>query len=198
MKNEKWNLIVEHALLNEDNLLLSLEMFEAFEEVMNRLISEFLKDLEIELLLSLGSEWTIENRFEDNTFKKWTFGIQKKEWQGNYIIGINPENGKLRNFTFYTWRDEAIFKSPITEVTKMLNENYRKGRTYQLNDWYQSVDKDYLNWMEADTLRRLYHKKEFVAYFKEQFLLLKDIVEPIIDKKMKNHTGLSMQKQVVK
>jgi len=193
MKNEKWNLIAEHALLNEDNLLLSLEMFEAFEEVMNRLISEFLKELEIELLSRLGSEWTIENQFEDNTFKKWTFGIQKKEWQGNYIISIWPENGKLRNFTFYTWRAEAIFKSPITEVTKMLNENYRKGKTYQLNDWYQSVDKDYLNWMDADTLRRLYHKKEFVAYFKEQFLLIKDIVEPIIDKKMKKHTGLSMQ-----
>lgn len=194
MKNEKWDLIAEHALLNEDNLLLSLELFEAFEEVMNRLISEFLKELEMEILSRLGSEWTIVTDFENDAVKRWFFGIEKKKWQGNYTIGINPEKVKLSNFVFYTWRNEDIFKSPITEVTKMLNENYKKGKTYKMNDWYQSVDKDYLNWMDADTLCKLYHKKEFVAYFKEQFFIIKDIVEPIIDKKMKKYTRLSTQK----
>jgi len=191
MSDEKQNIIVEHALLNKDNLLMYLEIFNSFEKIMNRLISDFLRELESELFAHLGYSWIIINNFDNNAFERWYFTIQKKTWQNVYAIGLNPENQKLRNFCFYTWRNSDILKNPVTTVTEMLNQNYMKGRKYRDNDWYQAVDMHYLNWTDMETISKLYYKKEMITYFKEHMLKIKDIVEPIIDDELSK--GLSQQ-----
>ena len=166
MSDEKQNIIVDHALLNKDNLLMYLEIFNSFssfKNIMNRLISDFLKELESAFIADLDNSWVITNEFNNDALEKgyWycIFAIQKKAWQDAYAIGFNPDSKKLRNVCFYAWRNTDILKTPITEVTEKLNQKYMNGRTEGLHDWAQKVDMHYLDWTNAETISKLYDKK---------------------------------------
>ena len=70
MENEKKNFIADHALLTEENFLLAVQVANSFEEIMNRLVDNLLSNLKKELNECLGSEWEVENNFEENAFEK--------------------------------------------------------------------------------------------------------------------------------
>ena len=191
MESEKKNLIAEHALLSEENFLLTAQVEKAFEEVMNRLINALLKKLDAELQHELGSEWAIENYFDDKAFALWCFKIYKNKWVHKddplYWIGFAPDRRRLGNFHFYTMRDDDIVKPALPSVNQALNNNYKKGRKGATSDWYQYVDSDYMNWTDDETLVKLYRQDDMVQYFKEQFIKIKDIIEPIVDKEIKKY-----------
>ncbi|NOH17265.1 hypothetical protein [Clostridium cochlearium] len=184
MDNEKKNLIVEYALANKENLLLFSQIAKAFDDVIEKLVKSFSEELENELTLILGNDWIIHNDIKNDVFGKTGFSISKKKWNEFYSIGFYAENRGLRNFDFYVWRDIDIIKSPNKLINQLINENYKKGNVYKKGDWWQYIDEPYRNWTDEKAIIKLYEQSEMVKYFKEQFLKLKDIVEPIIDKEL--------------
>lgn len=184
--SDKKKFIAQHALQNKENLLLSLDIYNSFEEVMNNLVSNFLKELKKQLLESLGNEWEIKVPFEnDNVFGrgKVELTIWKKLWKEKNTVCFNNDRTRLDYFTFYVWREA---KTPTRGITETLNTKFIKGYKYgEYIDWYVYVDKKYANWLDEDTISLLYDKKEMLEYFKDNLLKIAKIVEPIIDKKFK-------------
>ena len=171
---------------NKENLLLSLDIYNSFEEVMNKLVSNFLKELKQQLLESLGNEWEIILFFEDdNAFGKGEIGLEiwKKLWKEKYSVCFSNNKMRLNDFNFFVWRE---VKNPIKEIAETLNTKFAKcGKCAENADWYVMADKKYINWLDEDTISLLYDKKEMVDYFKDNLLKIVEIVEPIIDKKFK-------------
>lgn len=191
MENEKRNLIAEHALLTEGNFMIAVQVEKSFQEIMNRLISKLLNKLEEELTAVLGPEWEMESGFDDNAFEKhWSFVIFKKNWvhaeRALYYFGFSPDRTRLGDFYFYANRNTEIIKEPIDTVYCALNEKYKKGRK-AYSDWWQYVDQEYINWMSEETLLKLYRQEEMVTYFVEQFVKMKDIIEPIIEGEVRRY-----------
>jgi len=186
IESDKKEFIAEHALQNKENLLLSLDIYNSFEEVMNQLVSSFLKELKKQLLESLGNEWEIEVPFENNNVfgrAKVRLHIWKKLWKGKHFIAFSNDKTKLSDFNFFVWREA---KTPIKGITETLNTKFIKGCKYGEDiDWYVMADKKYINWLDEDTISLLYDKKEMLDYFKDKLLKIAKIVEPIIDKKFK-------------
>jgi hypothetical protein len=52
-------IVVEHTLQNEDNLQLATKVSTAFEQVRQRVVSEFIKKLQADLLARLGDPWAV-------------------------------------------------------------------------------------------------------------------------------------------
>ena len=182
MINEKKTLIIEYVLENKENLLLSSQIAKAFDDIIEKLVKSFSEALEEKLTLQLGDDWIIQNDIKNDVFGKKGFSISKKKWNKIYSIGFYAENRELRNFDFYVSRNINIIKNPNKLINKLINENYKKGNVYKTGDWWQYIDDPYRNWKEEKAIIKLYEKDEMVMYFEEQFLKLRDIVEPIIDK----------------
>jgi len=192
MENEKRNFIAEHALLTEENFLLAAQVEKSFEEIMNRLVGNLLGKLKEELIEILGTDWEVENNFEKNAFdKNWSFVIFKKSWADDeyafYWFGFEPDKRKLGDFYFFAERNSELIKTPLTAVYQALNEQYKKGRKAR-QDWWQYVDQDYQNWTHEETLVKLYRQEEMLKYFTEQFIIMKNIIEPIVDEEMKKYS----------
>ena len=186
IESDKKEFIAEHALQNKENLLLSLDIYNSFEEIMNQLVSSFLKELKQQLLESLGNKWEIILFFEDdNAFGKGEIGLEiwKKLWKEKYAVCFSNNKMRLNDFNFFVWREA---KTPIKGITETLNTKFIKGCKYAEDiDWYVMADKKYINWLDEDTISLLYDKKEMLDYFKDNLLKIAKIVEPIIDKKFK-------------
>jgi hypothetical protein len=184
--SDKKKFIAQHALQNKENLLLSLDIYNSFEEVMNNLVSIFLNELKKQLLENLGDEWEISLFFENNNvFGKGEVGLEiwKKLWKEKHVVAFSNDKTKLGDFNFFVWREA---KTPIRGITETLNTKFIKGYKYgEYIDWYVYVDKKYANWLDEDTISLLYDKKEMLEYFKDNLLKIAKIVEPIIDKKFK-------------
>lgn len=187
MDKEKTNIIVEYVLTSKENLLLSSQIVKAFDEVIKKIAKDFLEQLENELISVLGDEWIIHNALKDNILGRSGFSISKKKWNDLYSIGFFAEKKGLRDFSFYVWRNIQVIGTPSNIINKFINENYKKGNTYKHGDWWQYVDINYRNWRDETTLIKLYEKDEIVKYFKEQFMKIKYIVEPLIDNDIKKY-----------
>ena len=191
MENEKKKFIADHALLTEENFLLAAQVEKSFEEIMNRLVGKLLGNLEKELNGILGPEWEVETGFEDNAFDKWYFCIYKKKWlrdeQALYDFGFQADRRRLSDFYFYAIRNTKIIKTPLTAVKEAL-EKYKKGGKGGVSDWWQYIDSDYRNWTNEETLVKLYRQEEMVKHFVEQFIIMKNIIEPIVDEEMKKYS----------
>lgn len=189
MNSDKKKLIAEYALSNEDNLILTAQVVKTFDYILEKLVIDVMEDLESELEDILGKKWTIYNNIKDKPLGRSNFAIMKNTWKDLYVIGFMPGKTRLRNFNFYVWRDSDIVKEPIKNgiLTTLLNENYKKGNSYENGDWWQYVDKEYENWTDEENLKKLYNKTEIVSYFKNQLLRIKEIIEPIIDKEIKSY-----------
>jgi hypothetical protein len=187
MNNEKTNLIVEYVLTSEENLRLSSQVVRAFDDVIKRLVKDFLEQLEKELMLTLGDEWIIQNDLKDDVFSRSGFSISKKKWKDLYSIGFFAETTGLRNFDFYVWRNIEVISSPNNLINQLINENYKKGNVYRRGDWWQYVDNHYRNWTDEETLTKLYEKNEMVNYFKDQLIKIKCIIESTIDNEIKKY-----------
>jgi len=193
LENEKKNFIADHALLTEENFMLAAQVEKSFEEIMNRLVGKLLSKLTEELTEILGSEWEIGNYFNEDAFSKhWNFVIWKKKWEYNadgvYWFGFTPDKTRLGDFHFYAMRDSEVMTKPLNAVNQTLNDHYKKGRKDTNIDWWQYVDHDYLNWTHDDTLVKLYRQDEMINYLTEQFIKMKDIIEPIVDAEFEKYS----------
>ena len=198
MENKKKEMIADHAILTEENFLLSAQVAKSFEEIMNRRVGELLKKLEADLKKVLGPKWETESSFNENSFDRWYFILYKKEWVVNeralYYFGFAPEKRKLDEFHFYAMRDVTVMKKPVDAVYQALNEQYKPGRKGTVSDWYQYIDQDYLNWTNDETLVKLYRQAAMIEYLIEQFIKMKDIIEPIVDAEVKKTANRSLIK----
>ena len=120
-KAEK-ELIVDYVFQNENNLEIALKVCSAFNEIREKIITDFLKELEI--ALKLDDEWEITNNFKRGY--ACTFFIAKKGWGKTYQIGFRGSSG-ARNFIIGICKDPNITQLFDSQKLTKLNKEYGPG-----------------------------------------------------------------------
>jgi len=179
-------LIVDFAFRNENNLKIALKVGSAFNEIRRRIITNFLKDLEI--ALKLDNEWEIMNNFNKSKLNDCTFFIAKKVWGKKYQIGIHGKSGAT-DFIFGICKNPNIAEHLGSEKLKELDIRYGPGRISEWWAWYKSVDEPYRNWDNEEVLMNMFEKEQrdiVVSRFRDYIWGIKEIALEAIDEAVKS------------
>jgi len=177
--------IVNFAIENEGNFKKCLLIGFNFDDIKKTVIIKFLRELKEELRESLTDEWEID--ITENPFVKFSgIFITKKNWDKKFSIGIEAQNIMARDIVIGIGKDGKKITQKVGngKLIDQLNAKGKPGRTSETWEWYRYLEGIYGNWDNEEALIEIYKKKDFVEFFKKQFLEIKDIATPLIDDEM--------------
>jgi hypothetical protein len=93
MKATDPEIIIEHALLNESNMVLAAKVGASFKELQKRVILRFLERLRDDLRSTFGSGWSVELELSDKTSPY--LSARRNSWPEGLNFGICSDNGCL-------------------------------------------------------------------------------------------------------
>ena len=199
--SDEREIILEHALKNQENLETTLDIGFAFSELRRRIIVGFLEKLGTFVLDELrqhsddGSEWeiVIDDYHRDLRSspleKHLRFGFGKTSWRRRYGVALEPHKDNACEVIIGVWREYnkktkrgARRFQPQDHLRKELNHKIRNVGT---NDnpyweWHHALDVPYRNWNTKETLIKLYNG-EAVEKRGQEFVRILKVAERIID-----------------
>ena len=181
MKSNEAELIVEHALQNESNLVLAVKISEAYPRLREEVIRRVLGRLRVEMRTTLGTSWVVE--IEENEGSSPYLYIKGQTWPADVMIGIGSDNG-CRTWV-YVW----VMKCSATLANALLDDELKGVLEKFLNKPWKSspsslwhvLDK-YRDWGVGDTLVEIYRASDAMDYVRALLLEIHGIVAPIIDR----------------
>ena len=207
MRNEEKK-ILDHALENEKNLKIALDINSAFEGNLNKkIIKDFLNKLKDFVLDKLGdpdmSQWALTNSyslFNSPLKSEQMFGFKKKEWEDQEWKDQNDKNDKY-SVVLVPGSDDAcgfeicVFKHrdaprvmPEGYLWKTLNKRFGESeKPTAWWEWHRPLHDRYRNWGTKDGLLRLrFHEDEAVKHIGQDLVNIIEVAAPIIDEHVKN------------
>jgi hypothetical protein len=181
-------IVVEHTLQNEDNLRLAARVSAAFEQVRQRVVREFVKRLQSDLLARLGDSWEVEqNCDEDALGAGCLVEIKKKRWDDNCSICLEGWEEGPSDVDCYLWlNSEMPGRARLgAELKAALDERHGAGRKSPDAVWYFYLGPPYDDWTTEKALVLLYRKAEAVKEIGDQLEGICRTVEPIADRRVR-------------
>lgn len=181
-------IVVDHTLQNEDNLRLATKVSTAFEQVRQRIVSEFVKKLQADLLRRLGDSWEVEQYCDEDALGAGCLvEIQKKRWRDNCSICLEGDKDGPSDVDCYVWlNSEMPGKARLAaELKAALDEKPGAGRKNADAIWYLYLEPPYDDWTTEETLVLLYRKAEAVKEIGDQLEGVCRTVEPIADRRVR-------------
>ena len=181
--------IIEHALENEKNLAMTLDIIFSGPELSQRIAMKFLKELEgfVRKELEESRQWD-DFKLGDNPYKSHRpiiFSVSKKKWGEQYRVGIQSgysgrgvEIGAVFSDNHSLLRDELDEKLEIKREPNSLPGGWIK-RLYSSDpdNW------NYENWCDTDTLVKMSTETGCVVKnVGEHLIKILKGSEPVIDK----------------
>lgn len=184
MRNEG-EIILAHALENEENLRTTLDIGLTYNELCKQIIVDFLNNLETFVLdkLNDATEWEIEDDLRKLPLKKYHFGFRKKTWKKQYGVALEPQSGNAGDVIIGIGRqyDEIGTRGRrIDLLFQELNNKIRNGRRSDWWEWYHFLDNSYRNWNTKEALIKL-HNGEAIEHIGKKFIEIIEVATPIID-----------------
>ena len=177
----KGEIIIDHALENEKNLEMTMDIIFAGYELRLRIVKTFLKRLEAFIRLN-KPKWIFEEI--DDPFRqgpRTIFIFSKKAWQGQYGIGLRSRYGT--GLVAIGVHKAGENTPSIEDLKSELDEKFEIGTSD--SDWVW-LPEDYLsNWeykeWKTDVHIKMYNKKA-VEDIGNYLLEIVKVAEPVIDK----------------
>ncbi len=183
---EEKDLIAEYCM-KEGNFKIAYNIYNSFEEIREKVIAGFLKDLETGLKGKLDNGWNIFQNITDNSnniCEKWGgFYIAKNIWEEKYCIGFQFDKN-LESFYAGICKNQENLPS-IKKIYETMENNYRPGKFDDTYDWYYYLEHPYDDWKNEEALTKML-SGEAVINFTEMILTIIKISERIIDKHIEN------------
>ena len=180
MRSDDAELIVEHALSNESNLILAAKIGSAYPQLKAEVIRRFLSRLETEVQGALGADWAakIERKEKGAPY----LFVRKLEWPEGIHIGIGSENGCLSYVYLWVTPCGKRLKNELLdeEIRTALEEASRPWKTSELFIW-RCLDK-YRDWGSQETLIEVYRASEALRYISALLVDMAKTVAPLIDR----------------
>jgi hypothetical protein len=175
-------LIIEHALKNEDHLRIALAIvYDCAIELRRKIISDFLVTLETRLR-EVFPDWHLENNFRDNVFTQYVgMYLSRNNWAKAYKVGFEAQQSMTKGFIIGFKKPEIAPAILGGQLKKRMNEQYRAGRSSEWWEWNQWMADGHANWDSPETLIRLHQKDEAVSYFVDHLSWIATIAAPAID-----------------
>ena len=191
------DILLEHALSNQKNLEIMLNINFELDELRKRIITGFLDKLEEFVLDKLkprsdSSEWEIvidadhRNLRESPLEKCLRFGFGKNSWENQYGVALEPQQDNAGDVRIGVWRwyDEANDTGAPRfepEELKELNK-IRPGGNNNWWEWHYLLDAPYRDWGTKDGLVKLkFHENEALNHIGQKLVKIIEVMAPIID-----------------
>jgi hypothetical protein len=183
-------LVVDQTLSSEENLAVACAVCSAFEPMVGKIVSKFLKKLEPALKTTLGDEWKIKAEFADFKRERHVLTLGKTPWFNTCPIQLRVDRA-LRNavyigilkeqkpFTIIPAQDEYALRGRIAEKFSGIEHNLE-----WVAYWYVQ-DNKYALWnaQNPETLRNMYFQTDdFVRFFEELIVDWARMVSPVLDR----------------
>ena len=167
-KSER-DVILDHALRDEENLGIALKIGQAYHDLCSRVIVRFLAALEAELRPKLGSGWKLTVPSDSARLAtQHCVNAHLLSHPGEFCVLLSADESKYPFSLYFAVRSVPSVPADLIEhVRDAINASYVKGSQGDPSLWYKYVDKAYSYWgTEAATLI-LYRKDEALTYFVE-------------------------------
>ncbi len=179
MRSDDAELIVEHALSNESNLILAAKIGSAYPQLKTEVIRRFLSRLEADVQGALGADWATS--IEREAKGAPALYVWKLKWPEDINIGIGSDNGCLSDVYLWVMRCGKKLKNALLdeEIRTALGKAGRSWKTTELSIW-RCLDK-YRDWGSQETLIDVYRASEALQYITAVLVDLARTVAPLID-----------------
>lgn len=152
-------LVITQAVKNNGNLEVAFKTHQLWQDILNRLVSVFFKELNMRLLSTLpsfGGGWIIELNEPANMKTAMNIHLSNSDWK-NIIFGIGDYDGDRVHFFI---KSEAENRMELYQyVADKIN-----GKT-NLDIWYQKTLMPYNTWDSTiEGIMAVYQSEQFVDY----------------------------------
>jgi hypothetical protein len=182
MKATDAEIIVEHALLNESNMVLAAKVGASFKELQKRVILRFLERLRDDLQSTFGPEWSVGLELDPSDNASPYLSARRKSWPEALGFGICSDNGCLSGVYIYVNKCSEELGNALLdqELEKSLMTLGRCKPSKPFEFYWLGLDK-FGDWGEQDTLVEIYRACEALEYVKALLMRTRDAVAPVID-----------------
>lgn len=160
------DVILDHALRDEENLDLALKICSAYTDLCDRVIVGFLEAVRAKLAVRLGGTWKVSVGDPSHFATRWvTFlGADFLGHPGQFELIIGGDESGYPKKVFIAVRS-ASCQDQNDRVKATIDERHAKGSRSDYSLWWRYVDKAYSYWGGEDSTVLLYRKDEAVDYF---------------------------------
>lgn len=188
MNNDFNQEIVDHAILNVENLSLAIKIHNAYEEIKKRLIKNFTQSLLVSLQEKLPEEeWeiNIQTLIDKPAAASSGLFINRRNWPKGLEVGIEAglDNARLFSFVVFGKESESLSKDQINEIKVQINNKIGSEliTTNQEVIWQRHVRADLKNWDNEVALLKL-KNGEALGYFTNELISIVNVVDAILIK----------------
>jgi hypothetical protein len=156
-------LVLDHALLSEENLDIALTIAAVYDEICSQVFDGFITSLGTELSSRLGKDWKIATGSAGEMVV-----VQAPGHAANVYVALSADEGGRPRYPYFAVRcknREALLADKAKQIKAALDAQYGQGKATDYSLWWRPVDKKYADWNSPETLIRLYRKKEALIYF---------------------------------
>lgn len=156
MKTSDLDIIVEHALSDENKLSVALDVAFAFPEIRRRLIVEATANLESLIKQEFStSRLLLDNQFREFPLAIYTgFWVKNAAWPEGYRVGFEAQASDARNICFgMVAPRESLRRS---ELKRLLDEAIKPGRYSKDWPWFNDLSGYYGSWDNKEALLALH------------------------------------------
>jgi hypothetical protein len=173
------DVIIDHALRDEDHLEIALKIGQAYSDLCSRVIVGFLAAVEAELSPRLKSAWKVTVPSDSaHIATQHCLNAHFPGHPGGFHVLLSADEPKYPFAMYFAVRSDPSVAVELTEhVRDTVNAAYLKGHRGDPSFWYKYVDKAYTSWGSADATLLLYRKGEALTYFVDHLEKLAQAVE---------------------
>ena len=187
-------IILEHALKNQENLKIALDVGFAFNDLRKEIIVDFLDGLRNFVLGKLGdhddSLWHVN---DDSLYRfplknNYYFSFEKKSWGERHGVGLQLH----KNEAFIgVWRPDGVPKIDLLKQT--LDKKIKPGGHDKWYEWYCYLEDPYRNWGATDGFIRLkFPNGKAVKHIGQELVQVIKAAAPIIDEHVRESSKKKM------
>jgi hypothetical protein len=157
------NLVLDHALLSEENLDIALTVGSIYDEICGRVRTDFTASLGTELTSRLGGGWQVTAEPVGEVVV-----VQLLGHPAEVYVALASDEGDRPRYPYLAVRcknRDVLPADTADQLKAALDEQYGQGRSTVISLWWKSVDKRYADWGSHETLVQLYRKGEALVYF---------------------------------
>jgi hypothetical protein len=164
------DVIIDHALRDEENLAIAIKIGLAYPELCGRVIAGFLEAVVHELTPRLGAKWKIARCHDTAELGKKEVVLLSATYlgsPGDFRVELNGlESGFPKTVYLAVRCDTAATESSRLEhVRATINDGYASGRKTDYSLWWRPIDKAYSQWGGEETTVLLHRKGDTLTYF---------------------------------
>lgn len=175
-------IILEHALENENNLKMTLDIAFVYPDLRRRIIVAFLEKLDRFVRQQLDeSQWNLNSELHANPFKKYAgFFVAKKAWAERYQVRLSAEKSGARYMIIGVAKEAETLPS-IEGLKQELDTQIRQATASSWWDWYHQLEHPYGDWDNKDALIKMYDGAAVDA-LGNYFIRIVSVAAPTIDR----------------